>query len=73
MSFNMMGNKRLQDGGKEGKEKHVAEKGNELCGGDSERGRKTNTEGQAAGAKRKQWEETRDIIISPVVYFSCIF
>ena len=29
MSFNTMGNKRLQNGGKEGEEMHMAEKGNE--------------------------------------------
>lgn len=57
MSFNTMGNKRLQNGGKEGEEMHMAEKGNE---GHDERGRQTNNEGQAAGAKRKQWEEKQD-------------
>lgn len=60
MSFNTVGNKRLQNGGKEGEEMHTAEKGNELCEEHGERGRQTNGEGQAAGAKRKQWEEKQD-------------
>ena len=48
---------KLYDSGKEGEEMHMAEKGNE---GHDERGRQTNNEGQAAGAKRKQWEEKQD-------------
>lgn len=50
MSFNTMGNKRLQNGGKE---KHVADKGSELYRGDSERGRQTSLEGQADRGEEK--------------------
>ena len=48
-----MGSKRLQNGGKERKEKHVAEKESELYRGDSERGRRTSIEGQADRGEEK--------------------
>lgn len=48
-----MGNKRLQNGGKEREEKHVAEKGSELYRGNSERGRWTSIEGQGDRGEEK--------------------